>query len=75
MSTGTGWPVEQVTDVHDQVIEKAVTWYRHTRMPKAFRTAHPRVIEEVERICDGDWRRCVIEQDGSIVVHNRPVWH
>lgn len=53
----------------------ALAWYLdETRVPQAFRRCHPLVIATARDMCGGDWRRCVLDADGAIVVHAEPKW-
>ena len=63
-----------LADASDAVIDDAVAWYQKTRMPVAFREAHPKAREIAEKACEGDWRRCVLNDDWSITIYNRPRW-
>ena len=56
-------------------IEKDATgWYSAHRVPEAFRRAHPMVVARAALESGEDWRRCVIDDDGSITVFNHIVW-
>lgn len=52
----------------------AARWYSENRVPVAFRHLPPKVIRQAYRLAGGDWRRCVTDDDGQIVVYNHPMW-
>lgn len=52
----------------------AVAWYADERVPPAFARCHPLVVAQARRLSGGDWRRCVLDDAGSIVVHHSPMW-
>lgn len=56
------------------VTADAAQWYTENRVPVAFRHLPPKVVREAYRLADGDWRRCVTDDDGQIVVYNQPMW-
>lgn len=66
--------IADLTDVTDEVIERAVEWYAHTDVPPTFRRLNPLAVRTAIKLAGGDWRRCVANEDGSITVANRPVW-
>jgi hypothetical protein len=67
--------VSQSAMLDDAIIQRAAAWYsKQSAVPPAFRGCSPLVLREAKRIAKGDWRRCVVDDDGSITVHNNPVW-
>ncbi len=64
----------EIARVRDDIIDGAVQWYREMPMPEAFQACHPAVIRRAKRMCGGDWRRCVLDNDGGIVVHKKIMW-
>ena len=66
--------VRDLTSLSASVIADAAVWYVENRVPVAFRSLPPKVLREAYRLADGDWRRCVTDDDGQIVVYNRPMW-
>lgn len=63
------------SEVADVNIDAAQAWYDDDeRVPTAFARCHPLVIAQARRMSGGDWRRCVVESDGGIVVHHDAKW-
>lgn len=67
--------VGDVVDAAEQIARDAARWYADNEVPQAFRGLHPRVLATVRRLSGGDWQRCVVDIDGSVVVHNSRQWH
>jgi hypothetical protein len=55
-------------------VDELVKWYQDNDIPEVFRAQHPIVLEAIAEICGNDWRRCVLELDGSVVIYNRQMW-
>lgn len=66
--------VGESTGIHDKVEKHAASWYEQRRIPEAFKNQHPLVLDKAEELCDGDWRRCVVDEQGVLTVYNRPMW-
>lgn len=63
-----------VMRLSEQIQADAVAFYQSARVPRAFRRAAPMILARAAIECGGDWTRCVIDDDGSITVYNRPQW-
>jgi hypothetical protein len=67
--------VPRFSELADVNIDQALAWYANDdRIPSAFESCHPLVIAQARRISGGDWRRCVRDTDGGIIVHAEPKW-
>ena len=66
--------IYESTTLADVMQTKAAEWYKRNVLPKAFRNAHPDVLVRAAKLSNGDWQRCIIEDDGSITVCNNQVW-
>lgn len=56
------------------VTERAARWYAAHPVPHAFEGLPPRVRSAAQRLAGGDWQRCVLNEDGSVTVHNHQMW-
>jgi len=61
-------------EVADSAIEAMAAWYARQHVPPAFRGLPQPVLAVLEAACGGDWRRCVVDADGSVTVYNHPSW-
>lgn len=62
------------TGLDDRLQKHAASWYDKRRVPEAFRNQPKKVLDTVEKLCENDWRRVVLDTDGSLVVYNSPQW-
>lgn len=62
------------TGLDDRLQKHAASWYDKRRIPETFRNQPAKLIDTVEKLCEGDWRRCVLDFDNSIVIYNSPQW-
>lgn len=64
----------EVMNLGARIERNATDWYTVHRVPVAFQRAHPMVLARAALESGEDWRRCVIDPDGSITVFNHAVW-
>lgn len=58
----------------DGLIAGSADWYAGRRIPKEFAGLPRSVLDHLIAETGGDWRRCVVEQDGTVTVYNAPIW-
>lgn len=61
-------------ELADLSIAQMAAWYAQPSVPPAFRGLPARMLAVLEAACGGDWRRCVLDKDGSVTVYNSPTW-
>ena len=66
--------VGEIARLADELIAQAKEFYGRTPMPETFAHVHPLILREARRRCEGDWRRCVLNPDGTITVHDKIMW-
>ena len=66
--------VSDTTTLARTVTDRAVKWYADNGVPKAFRNVDPVILKEVIRLNGGDWRRCITDGDGSVIVCRNVQW-
>lgn len=66
--------IYESTNLADVMQTRAAEWYKRNVLPRAFRNTDPKILLHAAKLADGDWRRCIIEDDGSITVCNNQVW-
>jgi hypothetical protein len=76
MNKNNGNTIGKVTGLNDKFIEEAAAWYaqKGNDIPAPFRKVDKRILRRVSQIAKGDWHRCVIEDNGAVTVHNKPMW-
>lgn len=66
--------IARTTDLDQRVVEQAAAWYPDNPVPEPFRGIDPAVVRRAAGLSAGDWRRCLTDGDGTIVVCKHPVW-
>jgi hypothetical protein len=64
--------IGSVTGLHAVVLTQAAGWY--AEVPAPFRKADPLVLKKARQLSKGNWHRCIVEGDGSIIVCKNVVW-
>lgn len=66
--------VDQSAAPAEQLLSQSVRWYGELRVPQAFRGLPGPVLDHLIAVTGGDWRRCVIDEDGVVMIYNGPAW-
>jgi len=64
--------VGSASGLHDVVLNNAASWY--AQVPPAFLKADPMVLTEARKLSKGNWQKCIVDRDGSIIVCRTVVW-
>lgn len=64
--------VGHVSGLHETVIQQAAGWY--DEVPKPFKKADPLVLATARKLSGGNWHKCIIDPDKSIIVCRNVVW-
>lgn len=59
-----------------RIVGEAAAWYQDNlhHIPEPFRQLEPAVLRRAVGLCRGDWRRCITDGDGTVIVCKHPVW-
>ena len=60
--------------IHPDYLVKSAEWYAKPRAPIGLKEARPALLRHAELACGGDWRRVVMDEDGSLTILNKPAW-
>ena len=66
--------VREITSLAETIASDLAKWYEDNSVPCAFRPLSPLVVARAAILCEGDWRRCVTDGDGSLIVYDKPHW-
>lgn len=58
--------------LHGSALEALAAQY--ATLPSALQAADPRSLKKALKLAEGNERRIAAEEDGSLIVWNRPVW-
>lgn len=64
--------VLEVAGLSERTLRDLAAWY--STLPAPLAAVDRRVLRKALSLAGGDPRRCTAEQDGSVIVWNRPVW-
>jgi hypothetical protein len=64
--------VIKMVDLAESVIAMAVATY--AEIPKVFENVDRKQLAKTLKIAGGNIRRVTLEEDRSLIVHNKPVW-
>lgn len=70
----TRYRFAELAHVEEQVIDRAQAWYTETHLPEPLATAPRPALSRAMQLAGGEPRKITVEEDGSLIVWNRPRW-